>query len=115
MTDPRVRSGVRKVKGVTRENNVSHTGVTTPRSPAGHRDGYGMGRGRAEELPPLTERRAREFNWATQHLPDEHTGLVVSALISLELAKEKQTTKTVMARLEAQGRTAKQMGEKGWL
>jgi hypothetical protein len=77
--------------------------------------GYGSGTGRADELPPLTERRAKEFAWAEQHLPAEHTGLVVSALISLELAKEKQTTKTVLARLEAQGRTAKQMGEKGWL
>ena len=67
------------------------------------------------DLPPLTERRAREFAWATQHLPDEHPGLVVSALISLELAGEKQTTKTVLARLEAQGKTAEQMREKGWL
>lgn len=66
------------------------------------------------DLAPLTERRAREFAWA-QHLPDEHPGLVVSALISLELAGEKQTTKTVLARLEAQGKTAEQMREKGWL
>ena len=73
-------------------------------------------RGRGEkELAPLSDRRAKEYAWAAEHLPGEHTGFVVSTLVGLELAKEKQTTKTVMARLEAQGRTAKQMGEKGWL
>ena len=68
-----------------------------------------------DEQPPLTERRAREFEWAAKHLPAEHTGMVVSALIGLEVAGEKQTTRTVMARLEAQGRTAAQMKAKGWL
>ena len=76
--------------------------------------GYGYGSGTGNELPPFTERRAKEFAWA-EHLPDEHPGLVVSALISLELAGETQSTKTVMARLHAQGRTAEQMKEKGWL
>lgn len=66
------------------------------------------------DLAPLTERRAKEFAWA-KNLPDEHPGLVVSALISLELAGENQSTKTVLARLKAQGKTAEQMREKGWL
>jgi hypothetical protein len=63
------------------------------------------------ELPPLTERRAREFAWAAEHLPNEHTGSVVSALIGLEVAGEKQSTASVMARLERQGRTKAQ----GWI
>lgn len=94
---------------------------TTPLRPGG------IGRGRVEirskadwkppsnDLAPLTERRAKEFAWAEKHLPDQHPGLVVSALISLELAGETQSTKTVMARLHAQGRTAEQMKEKGWM
>jgi hypothetical protein len=76
----------------------------------------GMGRGRknsswkptTDEQPPLMERRAREFEWAAKHLPAEHTGMVVSALIGLEIAGQKQTTGTVMARLTEQGRTAEQ-------
>jgi hypothetical protein len=62
----------------------------------------------ADEMPPLAERRSREFDWAAKHLPAEHPGLVMSALIGLEVAGEKQSTASVMARLEAQGRTAKQ-------
>ena len=68
----------------------------------------------ADDLPPLTERRSREFEWAAKHLPGEHTGMVVSALIGLEIAGQKQSTATVMARLEAQGRTMAQMKAKGW-
>jgi hypothetical protein len=109
----RLSSGERRVQGYSNPQPNSKNPVRAESGSTGHRDGYG--RGRAEELPPLTERRGKEFTWATEHLPDEHPGLVVSALVSLELAGAKQTTKTVMARLEAQGRTAKQMGEKGWL
>jgi hypothetical protein len=54
------------------------------------------------------ERRATEFAWAAQHLPAEHPGLVVSALIGLEVAGQKRSTGSVMARLEGQGRTAAQ-------
>jgi len=66
----------------------------------------------ADEMPPLTERRSREFEWAAKHLPGEHTGFVVSALIGLEIAGQKQSTASVMARLEAHGRTAKQRAAK---
>ncbi len=86
----------------------------------GSRDGMGWdGKGSKSstwkpadnDLPPLTERRAREFAWAIEHLPEEHTGSVVSALIGLELAGQKQSTASVMARLEQQGRTKAQ----GWV
>jgi hypothetical protein len=39
---------------------------------------------------------------------------VVSALIGLEVAGQKRSTATVMARLEGQGRTMTQMKAKGW-
>lgn len=68
----------------------------------------------ADALPPLTERRAREFAWAEQHLPAEHTGMVVSALIGLEVAGQPRSRDAVMARLEGQGRTVAQMKRKGW-
>jgi hypothetical protein len=73
-----------------------------------------VSRHNADEMPPLTERRKREFEWAAKHLPGEHTGFVVSALIGLEVAGQKQSTATVMARLEAQGRTMTQIKAKGW-
>lgn len=113
MSDPRVRSDSRKVRGVTRDTERSHSGFTQERSHAGLRDGYGMGTG-SGELPPFTERRAAEFAWAEQHLPDEHPGMVVSALIGLEVAGMKRSTGSVMARLEKQGRTMAQMKSKGW-
>jgi hypothetical protein len=111
----RLSSGERRVQGYSNPQPKQKNPVRAESGSTGVRDGMGRGWVEKNDLPPLTERRAREFNWATQHLPDEHPGLVVSTLISLELGGQKQTTKTVMARLEAQGRTAKQMGEKGWL
>lgn len=69
----------------------------------------------ANGLPSLTERRAREFAWAKQHLPDEHAGMVVSALIGMEVSGQEQTRNGVMARLECQGRTMAQMKQKGWV
>jgi hypothetical protein len=66
-------------------------------------------------LKPFTERRAAEFEWAAKHLPSEHTGFVVSALIALQLAGLKRSTQSVMARLEAHGRSMAQMKARGWL
>jgi len=68
----------------------------------------------ADEMPPLTVRRAAEFAWAEKHLPDEHRGMVVSALIGLEVAGQSRSTGSVMARLESQGRSMAQMKAKGW-
>lgn len=61
-----------------------------------------------DDQPAFSERRNPEFEWAEKTLPDEHPGLVVSALIGLEVAGEKRTSGSVMARLERQGRTAAQ-------
>ena len=77
--------------------------------------GYGYGSGTGEDLQPLTERRAKEFAWVRDHLPDEHEGMAVSALISIQTFGEKPTRDSVLARLRAQGRTADQLREKGWL
>jgi hypothetical protein len=115
MTEPRVRSKVRQIKGVPSDTNPSHTGFTTPRSPNGHRDGYGMGRGSGEEQPPLTVRRAREFQFVRSHLPEEHEGFAVSALISLQMRGRKPTKQQVLDRLAAQGRRSDQLREKGWM
>lgn len=79
--------------------------------------GYGSGSGRrvTEEQPPLTERRAREFEFVRTHLPDEHEGMAVSALISLQMAGRKPTKQQILNRLHAQGRTAEQLRAKGWM
>ena len=108
----RLSSGERKVRGFQ---------PTDPKNPVraesqatGLRDG--MGRvGVGEELQPFVERRAREFAWVRQHLPDEHQGMAVSALISIKTFGDKPTKNAVMDRLRAQGRTAEQMREKGWI
>ena len=82
----------------------------------------GIGRGQAaaswkpdpSDQPAFSTRRAAEFAWAEQHLPAEHPGLVVSALIGMEVAGHKRSTQSVMARLESQERTMAQLREKGW-
>lgn len=71
--------------------------------------------GFGDELQPFVERRAREFEWVRRHLPDEHEGMAVSALLSIQTFGEKPTRDSVLARLRAQGRTAEQLREKGWL
>ena len=74
-----------------------------------------MGVGMGEELVPLVERRSREFAWVRQHLPAENEGMAVSALISIQTFGDRPTKESVLARLRAQGRTAEQMREKGWI
>jgi hypothetical protein len=71
------------------------------------RQPYNAGRGVRYE-----EQFAEEFAWAKQHLPAEHPAFVVTAITQLKLARQKPSTKTVMARLEATGRAALQR-EKG--
>lgn len=111
----RTSSGNRKIKGFGSNDSVRPESQRTTPNSVRRDTGMGWDRGGKNDLPPFTERRAREFAWAERHLPEEHPGLVVSALISLELAGENQSTKTVFARLKAQGKTAEQMREKGWL
>jgi hypothetical protein len=99
----------RQRQGIDRAEQRARTGEI----PRGNSRPKGTGAKEASgaELPPLKERRAREFAWAAEHLPNEHTGSVVAALIGLEVAGEKQSTASVMARLERQGRTKAQ----GWI
>ena len=81
-----------------------------------------MGKGRknsswkptTDDQPPFTERHREIFRWAKDNLPDEYPRMVVSAYLTLN-AGSTPTPGTVMARLEAQGRTAAQMKAKGWL
>ena len=68
-----------------------------------------------EQPTPLVDRCAKEFAWVRQHLPDEHEGMAVSALISIKTFGDKPTKNAVMDRLRAQGRTAEQMRGKGWM
>ncbi len=68
-----------------------------------------------EQLTPLTERCAKQVAWVRQHLPQEHEGMALSALLSIQTFGDKPSTQSVMARLRAQGRTREQMEEKGWL
>ena len=108
----RLSSGERKVRGFQPTNPKNP--VRAESQATGLRDG--MGRvGMGEELQPFVERCAREFAWVRQHLPDEHQGMAVSALISIKTFGDKPTKNAVMDRLRAQGRTAEQMREKGWM
>ena len=68
-----------------------------------------------DEQPPFIKRWAREAAFVREHLPEEHEGMAVSALISIKTFGDKPTKNAVMDRLRAQGRTAEQMREKGWI
>ena len=90
-----------------------------PRARAG-----GISRGRVEpegvdldqeELPPLEQRRAREFRFIREHLATEHEGMALSALIGLQMTGRKPTKQQVLDRLYAQGRRSDQLREKGWM
>ena len=107
----RLSSGERKVRGFQPTNPKNP--VRTESGRTGVRDGMGVGMG--EELVPLVERRAKEFAWVRQHLPEEHEGMAVSALISIQTFGDRPTKESVLARLRAQGRTAQQMREKAWI
>ena len=107
----RLSSGERKVRGFQPTNPKNP--VRTDSGRTGVRDGMGVGMG--EELVPLVERRAKEFAWVRQHLPEEHEGMAVSALISIQTFGDRPTKESVLARLRAQGRTAEQMREKAWI
>jgi hypothetical protein len=76
--------------------------------------GMGWDRAGRGDLPPLEERRAWEFDFVRQHLPGEHPGFAVSALLSLRLLGVKPTKAAILERLEASGRSARQLREKGW-
>lgn len=106
-------SGERKVRGFrTDSNNPSQTDSKRFRS---RESGMGWDGLRGDDLQPLVERRAREMAWVRQHLPQEHEGMALSALLSIQTFGEKPSTQSVMARLRAQGRTREQMEAKGWL
>ena len=107
----RLSSGERKVRGFQPTNPKNP--VRTDSGRTGVRDGMGLGMG--EELVPLVERRAKEFAWVRQHLPEEHEGMAVSALISIQTFGDRPTKESVLARLRAQGRTAEQLREKAWI
>lgn len=108
----RLSSGERKVRGFQPTNPKNP--VRAESGSTGVRDG--MGRvGMGEDLQPFVDRRARELAWVRQHMPEEHEGMAVSALISIKTFGDKPTKNAVMDRLRAQGRTAEQMREKGWM
>ena len=68
-----------------------------------------------DQQRPFIERWAREVAFVRQQLPEEHEGMAVSALLSIKTFGDKPTKNAVMDRLRAQGRTAEQMREKGWI
>lgn len=64
----------------------------------------------AEEPPPFTERRAREFAFAAKALPEQHPGFCVVAMIAIQMRGETPTRENVLERLAATGREASQIG-----
>jgi hypothetical protein len=120
MSLPGASSGRSHVRGYSTDRVRSDSVEGSPSDSGMGWDGMGKGRKNsswkpaADDQPAFSERRAKEFTWAKQHLPGEHPGMVVSALIGLAVAGIKQSTQSVMARLEGQGRTMRQMKAKGW-
>ncbi len=110
----RTSSGDRRVRGFQNQEPKPNNPVRKDSVRNGVRDG--MGRvGVSEEQTPLTERRAKEFQFVRSHLPEEHEGMAVSALISLQMRGRKPTKQQVLDRLAAQGRRSDQLREKGWM
>lgn len=106
-------SGERKVRGFRTDSETkTQTDSTRFRS---RESGMGWDGMSGEDLQPFVERCAREFAWVRQHLPSENEGMAVSALLSIKTFGDKPTKNAVMDRLRAQGRTAEQMREKGWI
>lgn len=66
-------------------------------------------------LEAWSDRRSWEFEFVRKNLPEENAGLAVSALLSLRLLGRKPTKAAILERLEASGRSAAQLREKGWL
>lgn len=67
------------------------------------------------EEEKFEERLSREFEFVRKVLPEEHPGFAVSALLSIRALGGKPTRDAIAARLEASGRTVRQLREKGWL
>jgi hypothetical protein len=64
----------------------------------------------AQDQPPFTERRAREFAFAEKVLGDQHPGFCVVAMIAIQMRGETPTRENVLERLTASGREASQIG-----
>ena len=110
----RTSSGDRRVRGYSIPESKPNKPVRMDSGSTGVRDG--MGRvGVSEEQTPLTERRAKEFQFVRSHLPEEHEGFAVSALICLQMRGRKPTKQQVLDRLAAQGRRSDHLREKGWM
>jgi hypothetical protein len=71
----------------------------------------GMGE---QDFPPFSERRSAEFEFVREHLPNEHAGFAVSAMIGLELQGIRPTRDRILERLRVSGRSSEQIVEKGW-
>lgn len=71
--------------------------------------------GSGGDLEKWEDRRSREFEFVRTHLPDQHPGLAVVALLAIRQSGEQPTRDRILARLEATGRTTAQMREKGWI
>lgn len=102
-------------------NNQTQTQTHTKHRPdqrAGARGGVGRSRVEVEKLkpkdegglPPWSERRAKEFAWAAEVLPEQHPGFVVVAMVAIQMRGERPTRNKVLERLRATGREASQIG-----
>jgi len=109
----RLSSGERKVRGF--QSTEPKNPVRAESGSTGHRDGYGRGWVSVEQPTPLVERCAKELAWVRTHLAQEHEGMALSALLSIQTFGDRPTKQSVMDRLRAQARTREQMEEKGWL
>lgn len=74
----------------------------------------GIGREGVDAVP-WSQRRSKLLAYVARVLPDEHPGLAASAALTIKMSGAKPTPEAILERLRAQGRTAEQMREKGWI
>lgn len=119
MAEPRTSSVNRAVKGYPSVRKESQKEPDSESGHTGHRDGYGMGKGKgfkssyaanATDRPPMREVYARELAWAEQHLPGEYGPFVALAIESLKRRGVAPSTKSVLGHLSALGRDAASRG-----
>ena len=104
----------------SRDNQTQTQTHTKHRPDQRAREGKGMSRSRvevekwkpdsAQDQPPFTERRAREFAFAAKALPEQHPGFCVVAMIAIQMSGVTPTRENVLERLTASGREASQIG-----
>ena len=98
-------------------NNQTQTHTQTQTRPTRARGGVSRANRYKEWKPDedsngssWSERRAELYDWATSSMPDQHPGMVVTAIVAVRMRNLKPTRENVLEHLRASGREASQIG-----